>query len=146
MGYQSITHRFLCDETFKFTQLEAGRTIHIMREYDRIASLPATVKPIPYQQRLEKWGDRHEMVLAASGKGTHRIQEAPNYHELLAQGPPEPPPRPQREAPPKGKGRTKGQDYRWKGSGRSHSNPYPSHRRSPEYTSWHPDWWQGRRW
>ena len=121
---------------------ELGRTIETMREWDRIAAEPSDVQGIPYEERVQRFGTRPVLVLTSKGSGTHRAEEAPNYQELMEQGPPTRPPSP---APASAKGKSKG-----KGKGRSQSNPHHSYRRSTTSSSqsgsWHPYQWQQRWW
>ena len=141
LGYNSIAHRFHTDSTFRTQMLALGHTIDTMQNWDHIASLRGEVQGIPYEERIERFGSSRAMlVLTSKGRGTHRVEDAPNYQSLLDEGPPSSPSYDPRPA----KGSRKG-----KGKGRSHSNPQQSYRRqssSSQSSSWHPYSWQSSQW
>ena len=134
LGYQCITQRFDQDADFKSSQEEMGRTRATMMDFDRIAQIPSQVHGIPFEERQRRFGQRPMLVLTGLGANTHDIREAPNYQEMMDQGPPQRPPSPQPQ-PRKGKGR-----------GRTQSDPTSSRRRTSQQSEqWQYSSWKQRR-
>ena len=97
-GFQNITHRWDNDERFRQSQELEGRSRATMQQYDELAQQPAQVLRLSYQEREERYGTSVHLVLSGVGSHTHSVTEAPNYQQMLDQGPPEGP-------PPKSKGK-----------------------------------------
>ena len=70
-----------------------------MLQYDELANQPAQHLNISYHEREQRYGTQVHLVLSGVGEHTHPVTEAPNYQQMLDQGPPPGPP------PPKGKGK-----------------------------------------
>ena len=83
-----------------------GRSRATVLKWDELAQLPSHDHHLPLHEREQRFGTSVHLVLSGVGSTTHSVTEAPNYQQMLDQGPPKGPPE------PKGKGKGR-QRRRW---------------------------------
>ena len=91
-----------------------------MLEWDELAQLPSHEHGMSLRERERRFGMQPVLVLTGLGANTHDIREAPNYQQMLEQGPQERPPSPKAKGKGRNRRRTSQQSDQWHHSSWKH--------------------------